>query len=260
MKRTIALLLICVLLFSVCGCKENTVITEEEIVKLPNTVTNMEQNISDCFIGRVTDVYHAGNVQFADFGKGNTDVDIYSVEVDRSLWTLTVTEGSTVRVARVDWKSADEDCNTRRLEVGKTYLFGGYVQLSSAGVCLSDEIWLTSELKEDGTLVPLCDAGTEVFADIKTFDEFMASEPVRNILENSEPEIPSCFYSSGTDKTLVEIMSKSSSKQTLVKAGDAQPDRQQLVEYLREAVKANSTVEIFPATQAGKDALKSAVN
>ena len=260
MKRIFTLFTICALLFCVCGCKEKTVVTEyEDTVTLPNTIINMEQNVSDCFIGKVTDVYHAGNMQFADLDKGSTNVDIYSIEVERAIWTLTATEGSTVRVARLDGKSTNESCNTERLEIGKTYLFGGYVQLSSAGVCLNDTLWLTAELKDDGTLIPLCDAGNEVFADIKTFDEFMEAEPVRDIIKNCEPEIPYCFRSSASE-TKVEITRKNgaalSSKQKLVKAGDAQPDRQQLIEYLREAVKVNSTIEMTPATRDGKEALK----
>ena len=260
MKRIFTIFIMCTLLFSVFGCKEKAVFVEDDTYTLPNKVTNMKFLISDCFIGRVTDVYNAGNVQFADFGKGSTDVHIYSVEVNKALWAVTATESSTVRVARIDWKSADEEYDTERLEIGKTYLFGGEVQLSSVGVCLEDETWFTAELKDDGTLVPLCNAGREAFADIKTFDEFMEAEPVKNIIENCEPKLPSCFYVSGENETKVEITRKSgaalSSRQKLVKAGDAQPDRQQLIEYLREAVKVNSTIEMTPATRDGKDALK----
>lgn len=260
MKKVFTIFIMCTLLFSVFGCKEKAVITEDEDrATIPITITSMKWDISDCFIGRVTDVYNAGNVQFADFDKGSTDVHIYSVEVNKALWAVTATEGSTVRVARIDWQSVNEDSNTERLEIGKTYLFGGKVQLSSAGVCLKDETWFTAELKDDGTLVSLSDARREVFADIKTFDEFMEAEPVKNIIENCEPEIPYCFRSSASE-TNVEITRKSgaalSSRQKLVKAGDAQPDRQQLIEYLREAVKVNSTIEMMPATRDGKDALK----
>ncbi|MBQ8606520.1 MAG: hypothetical protein IJ408_07250 [Clostridia bacterium] len=123
------------------------------------------------------------------------DAVLYTVEVKSAIRDFSVTENTKAYVVRFV-KEADEQSEDYFLpfEIGKAYVICGEVQLLDGKPFILDDSNFTVELKDDGTLVPLSLTSSELFENVKTYDELLQDKDVKDMLENYDIDLPEQFY------------------------------------------------------------------
>ena len=207
-RRLILTFLIICLVFTVFSCSKapkktteqdnNDVIVQKEDalrVTLPASLGNSVYNCTDLFAATVLDSEALPKkTPILHENIFTSDAVLYTVEIKSTVRDFSIAENTKVHVVRFV-READKRSEDYFLpfEIGKTYLICGKVQILDGKPFILDDCDFSVEMKDDGTLVPLSLKSSELFKDIKTYDELMQNDDVKNTLENYDICLPKQF-------------------------------------------------------------------
>lgn len=216
-RRLIITVLIICLIFAAFSCSKTPQNVDEQnnsqqnqqgsalVVRLPATLQNSIYNCTDFFTATVlasevlpkeTPIDHRNILDF--------DAVLYTVEVKNAIRDFSVTENTKINVIRFI-REVDEQPKSydpldipgdyyHPFEIGNTYLICGKVQVLDNKPFILDDFNFSAQVKDDGTLVPMSLKSSEFFKDIKTYDELLQNDDVKEILKENIIDLPNHLY------------------------------------------------------------------
>lgn len=213
MKKTFLLLMVVIITLSVCGCnhvnknlnndvsKKAVVAEESDICTVPifSSLKDIYEVNTDIFTAKIISEQEIdSDIYFPNYVNRYATPKLYTVEVIKSLRTLTAMEGNIVQVVHYvkgeEYITSESRYWSDDFEIGKTYLILGPVQPYFEKAVICDMSVITAAIESDGSFTPMSKQSKSLLSGVETFDDFINNKDVISALEQEINHIPPTFF------------------------------------------------------------------